>query len=131
MRPHGPGRASNDRGSLTLSYVIVVPLVFAALLVMIQAACYGLVIQVALASAWHGADAARVLGAPRGAAAAAAVRFADSSAAGLFRNPRATESVTGHTVQVTVHGEVWSVIPGLALPVSQTVQAPVERFTTP
>ena len=45
MRPHGPGRASNDRGSLTLSYVIVVPLLFAALLVIVQAACYGLVSQ--------------------------------------------------------------------------------------
>jgi len=131
MRRHQHQRAKDDRGSLTLSYAIAVPLAFAALMLIVQAAWYGLAWQAALAAARHGADAARVLGATPGAASSAAVGFAAASAFGFLRDPHATVSVSNQTVQVTVKGQVWPVLPGLVLPVSQTVQAPAEHFTTP
>jgi Flp pilus assembly protein TadG len=117
---------------MTLSYVIIVPVFLAALMVIVQASMWYLARQAALAAARQGADAARVLHAPAGAGRAAALQFARTAASGYLLNPQATpQGSTATTVQITVSGKVPDLIPGMVISVSQVAQAPVEQFTTP
>jgi Flp pilus assembly protein TadG len=123
------GRVSRDRGALTLSYVIVVPVFLLSLMVIVQASLWYLARQAALDAARQGADAARAAGAPPGAGPAAAVAFARSAASGFLHDPAASAAgSTQATVQLTVTGTVPSLFPGLPVHVSETVQAPRERF---
>jgi Flp pilus assembly protein TadG len=130
-----PGRRrppDRDRGALTLSYVIIVPVFLAAVMVIVQASLWYLARQAALAAARQGADAARVLDATPGAGPRAALQFARSAGSGYLLSPAATAAgSTATTIQVRVTGRVPSLVPGLAISISQVVQAPVERFTTP
>ena len=122
-------RLGADCGALTLSYVIVLPFVLLFLMVMIQASFWFLARDAALASARQGADAARVLSAPRSAGPAAALAFAHQAGRGYLEDPQATaEGSTNATVSITVSGRVPSLVPGLVVSVSETVQAPVEEF---
>jgi Flp pilus assembly protein TadG len=121
-----------DSGAFTLSYVIIVPVFMAALLVIAQGSVWYLARSAALAAARAGADAARVLSAPAGAGPRAAVAFARSAAPGYLLGPRATTAgSTSRTIEVTVTGRVPTLVPGLSLSVSQVAAAPVEQFTTP
>lgn len=142
MGPGGPGRrrrrrrlvslARRDDGALTLSYLIIVPVFMLAVMAIVQTALWYLASQAALAAARQGADAARLPGAVGGAGPQAALRFARDSASGYLLGPQATASgSTPTTVQVTVCGHVPTFVPWLNVPVSQAVQAPVERFATP
>jgi Flp pilus assembly protein TadG len=118
-----------DGGALSLSYVIVMPVIFLFLMVMIQASFWFLARNAALAAARQGADAARALGFARAAGPAAALSFARQSGGGYLLDPRASSRGTGAaTVSVTVSGRVPSFVPGLVVHVSETVQAPVEEF---
>lgn len=142
MRPAGPGSrwrwrrlvslARRDDGALTLSYLIIVPVFMLTVMAIVQTALWYLASQAALAAARQGADAARLPGATAGAGPQAALRFARGSASGYLLGPQATASgSTPTTVQVTVCGHVPTFVPWLNVPVSQAVQAPVERFATP
>lgn len=118
-----------DRGALILSYVAVLPFVFLFLMVVIQAAFWYLARDAALAAARQGADAARVLNAPRSAGPAAALAFARAAGAAYLQDPRATTTgSSGSTVSITVSGHVPSFVPGLVVNVSETAQAPAEVF---
>jgi Flp pilus assembly protein TadG len=118
-----------DGGALSLSYVIVMPVIFLFLMVMIQASFWFLARNAALAAARQGADAARALGSARTAGPAAALSFARQSGGGYLLDPRASSGAAGAaTVSVTVSGRVPSFVPGLVVHVSETVQAPVEEF---
>ncbi|MGO9078938.1 MAG: TadE/TadG family type IV pilus assembly protein [Streptosporangiaceae bacterium] len=124
------GRA--DGGAFTLSYVIIVPVFLAGLMVIVQASVWYLARQAALAAARQGADAARVLDAAPGAGPQTAVSFARSAASGYLLSPAASSAgSTAGTVEVTVTGTVPSLVPGLRLTVRQSAALPVERFTTP
>lgn len=142
MRPGGPGSrrrhrrlvslARRDDGALTLSYLIIVPVFMLAVMAIVQTALWYLASQAALAAARQGADAARLPGAMAGAGPQEALRFARDSASGYLLGPQATASgSTPTTVQVTVCGHVPTFVPWLNVPVSQAVQAPVERFAAP
>ncbi len=121
------GRA--DRGALTLSYVAVLPFVFLFFMVLIQASFWFLARDAALAAARQGADAARALGASRAAGPAAALSFARRAGQGYLDDPVANGSgSSGATVSITVSGHVPSFVPGLVVRVSETVQAPAEKF---
>jgi Flp pilus assembly protein TadG len=123
-----------DDGALTLSYVIIVPVFLAGLMVIVQASVWYLARQAALAAARQGVDAARVLGSAPGAGPRTAVAFARSAASGFLLRPRAyalnQNATTQGTIQVTVTGTVPSLVPGLALTVTQVAAGPVEKFTT-
>lgn len=117
---------------MTLSYVIIVPVFMAAIMVIAQAAVYYLARSAALAAARQGADAARVHPARLGAGPREAVAFIRSAAPGYLLSPRASaRGSTPVTVRITVTGRVPTIVPGMNLEVSQAAQAPVERFTTP
>jgi Flp pilus assembly protein TadG len=121
-----------DAGALTLSYVIIVPVFLAALMVIVQASMWYLARQAALAAARQGADVARVLHAPPGAGRAAALQFARTAASGYLLNPSASpRGSSAFTAQITVTGRVPDLIPGMVIDVTQVARAPVEQFTTP
>jgi Flp pilus assembly protein TadG len=122
---------STERGALTLSYVIIVPVFLAAVMVIVQASLWYLARQAALAAARQGADAARVLGAVPDAGPRAALDFARSAASGYLLSPAATAASTASTIKVRVTGTVPSLVPGVVIGISEVAQAPVERFTTP
>jgi Flp pilus assembly protein TadG len=119
----------DERGALTLGYVAVLPFVFLVILVMVQASFWFLAREAALAAARQGADAARALGASRAAGPAAALAFARQSGRGYLDDPAATTAgSTASTVAVTVTGRAPSLVPGLVVKVSETVEAPAEEF---
>jgi Flp pilus assembly protein TadG len=120
---------AGDRGALTLSYVIVFPVFMLALMVIVQASVWFLGRQAALAAARQGVTAATARNAPLSAGPAAAITFARASAGGLLRAPAADDQgSTPRTVVITVRARVPSLIPGLPITVSETVQEPRERF---
>jgi Flp pilus assembly protein TadG len=128
------GRASarNDRGAFTLSYVIIVPVFMLSLMLIVQASVWYLAKEAALAAARQGANVARVRGAPAGAGVTAAMQFARSAASGYLISPAASSTGSnGRTITITVTGNVPVIFPGLRLPVKQSAQAPVEKFTIP
>jgi Flp pilus assembly protein TadG len=117
-----------DTGALTLSYVIVFPVVLFAILFIVQAALYYLAHNLALAAARQGADVAREYNSTDGAGAAAALTLIRQGGSGMLAGERAVATRTGTTVTVTVSGVAWSLLPGLPVTVSETVQEPIERF---
>ena len=125
-----PGR--RDAGALILTYVIIVPVFMLAVMVIIQGALGYLAREAALAAARQGADAARVRGAAAGAGPQAAMAFARNDASGYLLGPSATDrGSTATTVQIRVTGHVPTFVPGVAINISQVVQAPVEQFIAP
>lgn len=123
-----------DAGAFTLSYVIIVPVFLAALMVIAQLAVYYLASSAALAAARQGVDAAREAHAAAGAGPIAAEAFARSAAPGYLLSPTAVavRSGSAQTIAIQVTGGVPSLVPGLPLlHVTQVAQAPVERFTAP
>jgi hypothetical protein len=122
-----PGDA--DRGALSLSYAVILPIVLLFIMIVIQASFWFLAREAALAAARQGADAARVLGGSPEAGRAAALVFAQHSGAGYLLDPGvSTDGSTASTVAVTVTGHVPTFVPGLVVHVSETAQAPVEEF---
>jgi Flp pilus assembly protein TadG len=119
----------DDGGALTLSYVVVLPVVFLFLMSVIQASFWFLARDAALAAARQGADAARTVGASLGSGQSTALGFARQAGSGYLMNPSATvRQRNAATIAVTVSGRVPSFVPGLTVRVSETVQAPVEEF---
>ncbi len=121
-----PDRA--DAGALTLSYVIVFPAVLIALLFIVQTALYFTADNLVLAAAQQGADVAREYNSTDAAGSAAALSLVRQDGSGMLETERAVATRTSTTVTVTVSGQAWSLIPGLPVSVSETVQEPVERF---
>lgn len=127
QRVRSAGR--DDGGALTLSYVVVLPVVFLFLMSVIQASFWFLARDAALAAARQGADAARAAGSSLTAGQSTALGFARQAGSGYLMNPSATiRHANAATVSVTVSGRVPSFVPGLTVRVSETVQAPVEEF---
>jgi Flp pilus assembly protein TadG len=124
--------AGDDKGALTLSYVIIVPVLLLALMMITQTALWYLARQAALAAARQGADAARAQRAQPADGPKAALAFARTAASGYLRDPASTDAgSSAQTVQITVTGAVPSFVPGLVIHVTEVARAPVERFTTP
>jgi hypothetical protein len=121
-----PGR---DVGALTLSYVVILPVVLLFFMLVVQATFWFLARDAALSAARQGADASRALGSTEAAGHAAAMAFARQVGSGYLMDPAASVSRSGAaTITVTVTGHVPSFVPGLDVKVSETAQAPVEVF---
>ncbi len=122
-------RVPADRGALTLSYVIVMPVFLLSLMVIVQAAVWYMARETALAAARQGADVARTADRPHSAGVRAAVAFARSAAPGFLIAPSASAvGSTTATIRIRVTGKVPALVPGMAVSVSEVVTAPVERF---
>ena len=131
-RPRRPGRTGLRRedGALTLSYIVIIPVFLAGIMVIVQACVWYLARETAIAAARQGADVARTAHPPPGSGAAAAVIFARKAAPGFLLGPSASAAGSSAvTVRITVTGRVPSLVPGMVIKVSEVVTAPVERFT--
>lgn len=130
--PERPGVSwlRRDDGALTLSYVIIIPVFLAGIMVIVQACVWYLAREAAIGAARQGADVARTAHPPPGRGAQAAVVFARQAAPGFLLAPAATAAGSSSaTVRIRVTGRVPSLVPGMVLTVSEVVTAPVERFT--
>ena len=117
-----------DDGALSLSYVIVFPAFLLAIMIIVQASLYYMAHNLALAAAREGADVARAYGSNDESGADAALTMISKDGSGMLANPQVVATRSAVTVQVTVTGHAWSIVPGLPTAVSETVQEPVERF---
>ena len=125
-------RAGRDeRGSATLQLVVLLPLLFAALFVGVQAAVWYHARTIAYAAAQVGATAAAAENASAGDGIAAATRFAQAKGGDMLTGTTVNGRRMGTTVTVSVSGAALSVIPGMRFRVDQSVSAPVERITGP
>ena len=130
-RLRGAGQGlRRDNGALTLSYVVLIPVFLAGIMVIVQACVWYLARETAIAAARQGADVARTAHPPPGSGAAAAVIFARKAAPGFLLGPSASAAGSSAvTVEITVTGRVPTLVPGMVIKVSEVVTAPVERFT--
>ncbi|MHB1434419.1 MAG: hypothetical protein ACYCVZ_20170 [Streptosporangiaceae bacterium] len=131
LRGQGTGRPrpGRDSGAFTLSYVIIVPVFLAGLMVIVQAAAWYLASLTALAAARAGANAARTYNAPPGAGPRAALSFARAAAPGFLLRPAASAAgSTPSSVRITVTGRAPALVPGLVIGIREVVRVPAERF---
>jgi Flp pilus assembly protein TadG len=120
-------RARDERGSTTVEFVVLVPLMVLLLMVVVQFGIYFHTRAVATTAAHQAADNARILDGTAEAGSAAATQFLDQNA-GALRDQDVSVERSDTDVTVTVTGEVLSLIPFASFPLDVTVSAPVERI---
>jgi Flp pilus assembly protein TadG len=138
MSKRSPARSSSrprrrdERGSVSIQLVILLPALFAVLFVGMQAALYYHARTVAIAAAQEGARAA---GAERGRATdgveAANDFIAEAGGHDVLTSPSTNATRTATQATVTVSGFSLSVIPGWNVRITQSATVPVERLTSP
>ena len=125
-------RRADERGSVSVELVILLPALFAVMFLGMQAALYYHARTVAIAAAQEGARAA---GAENGKVAdgigSATSFIADAGGDDVLSGATTTATRAGTTATVTVRGHSLSVIPGWTLVVRQSASLPVERLTAP
>ena len=122
----------DERGSVSIELVILLPALFAVMFLGMQAALFYHARTVAIAAAQEGARAA---GGENGQAAdgvsAASSFIADAGGDDVLTGTSATANRTATRVTVTVTGRSLSVIPGWHPEIVQSASLPVERVTAP
>jgi Flp pilus assembly protein TadG len=125
-------RRRDDRGSVSIELVIVLPALFAVMFLGMQAALFYHARTVAIAAAQEGARAA---GAEHGREAdgvgAASDFLAEVGGDDVLTGTSTTANRTTTTATVTVTGFSLSVIPGWKVRITQSASVPVERLTAP
>ena len=135
MSPRRPATSSSrrdERGSVSIELVILLPALFAVMFLGMQAALFYHARTVAIAAAQEGARAA---GGENGQAAdgvsAASSFIADAGGDDVLTGTSATANRTATRVTVTIRGSSLSVIPGWNPMVVQHATVTVERLTAP
>jgi Flp pilus assembly protein TadG len=125
-------RLREERGSVSIELVILLPALFAVMFLGMQAALLYHARTTAIAAAQEGARAAGVEHG-RGSDGTAAANAFINEAGGddVLTNTSTTVSRTATTATVTVTGFSLSVIPGWHVRITQSATVPVERLTTP
>jgi Flp pilus assembly protein TadG len=125
-------RRRNERGSVTIELVILLPALFAIMFLGMQAALYYHARTVAIAAAEEGA---RATGAENGhqvdGVQAAASFITNAGGDSVLENTTETANRTTTTASVTIRGFSLSVIPGWHLRIVQSASVTVERVTAP
>lgn len=131
--PDAPETDAVDRGSSSVEFAILFPVIVALLLAGPQLGMWYFARQAAEAAATAGARAASASGAPRGAGQQAADTYLARLGSGTITSYSVSEDETATTVSVHVIAEVPNVIPlpGFSPTVDVTVERGRERFTTP
>lgn len=136
MSPRKPETSSSkqrdERGSVSIELVILLPVLFAVMFLGMQAALFYHARTVAIAAAQEGARAAGGENGKEGDGVSAASSFiADAGGGDVLTSANATANRTATTVTVTVTGHSLSVIPGWNPLIVQSASVPVERLTAP
>ncbi|HEY5515453.1 MAG TPA: TadE family protein [Pengzhenrongella sp.] len=119
-----------DRGSVSLELAIAFPVVLLLVTALMQYGLWFFARTVALAAAQEGVTAARVLDAVPADGVERAAQYIEDNGADTLMAPTvvATTPAAG-IVAIEVSGRSLSVVPGMALTVTQSAQGPVESFT--
>ena len=125
-------RRRDDRGSVSIELVILLPALFAVMFIGMQAALFYQARTVAIAAAQEGARAA---GAQHGREAdgvgAANDFLAEAGGEDVITGTSTSANRTATTATVTVSGFSLSVIPGWKVRITQSASVPVEQVTAP
>jgi len=125
-------RRRDERGSVSIELVILLPALFAVMFLGMQAALVYHARTVAIAAAQEGARAA---GAEQGSESdgvgAANDFIADAGGDDVLTGTSTSADRTATTATVNVTGFSLSVIPGWKVRISQSATVPVERLTAP
>jgi Flp pilus assembly protein TadG len=126
-------RGERDRGSSSVEFAILFPIIVALLFAGPQLALWYFAREAADAAAHAGARAASISGAAGGAGQEAADQYLARLGTGAITHYSVAEQATATTVTVHVTAEVPNVIPlpGFRPTVDVTVVRGKERFTTP
>ncbi len=125
-------RARNERGSVSIHLVILLPALFAVMFLGMQAALFYHARTVAIAAAQEGAKAAGGENGKESDGVQAAEAFiAEAGGDDVLTGATTTANRTGTTATVVVQGHSLSVIPGWSPVVRQVASVPVERLTAP
>jgi len=125
-------RRRNERGSVSIELVILLPALFTVMFLGMQAALYYHARTVAIAAAEEGARAAGAETGQESAGVTAAMDFvATAGGDDVLRDATATANRTQTTATVTVRGLSLSVIPGWHPVITQSASVTVERVTAP
>lgn len=120
-------RPYDERGSVSLEAVLVMPAVLLTFAVLIQAVLYGFASHVVASAAREGARAARLSGDPaigRLQAERFLARFGSETVIGR----QIDVNSDGHTMTVTVTGRAIHLLPGFAAGVDGRSAGPIEHF---
>ena len=121
-------RRRDDRGSVSIELVILLPALFAVMFLGMQAALYYHAKTVAIAAAQQGARAA---GAEQGRESDGIGAANDFLAEAGGDDVMTATSTSAHRTTVTVSGLSLSVIPGWKVRITQSASVPVEQVTAP
>lgn len=123
-------RLRDERGSLTIEAVLVLPLCLSLVFLGTQAAMWFHAREVAMGAAADGARAAAVEQAGAGDGRSAALAFvADAGGSDVLSGVGVASSRSATTATVTVSGASMSLVPGWDPKVTQSASVPVERIT--
>lgn len=128
-RSSGPRR---DTGAVSLEIAILAPALLLVVFTIVQTGLWFYARNLALAAAQEGATAGAAYHAPTGAGTARARAFLTEQATDTLTDTTVTAAGSSATsIRVQVTGRSLSVLPGVpGITVTQTAEAPVERFTT-
>jgi Flp pilus assembly protein TadG len=121
-------RRHDDRGTVVVEAVLIVPALMLVLLVVVQCALWAHAGQVVRLAASEGDQVARSLDSSPSQGVARAESVVQTSGAGVSSSTVVGSVVAGDQVQITVTGRAVSIVPGLSLPVSAVVVGPVQEF---
>ncbi len=122
----------NERGSVTLEVSVLAPVLLLVVFTIIQVGLWSYARSLALGAAQEGAAAGRAYTAPAGAGVARAEQFLAATAGDSLVDASVAAHVEAAELHVEVTGRSLSVLPGVpGLPVRQSAQGPLERFSTP
>ncbi len=126
-------RARDDRGSSSVEFAILFPIIVVLLFGGPQLAMWYFARETAEAAAASGARTASADGAPNGAGQTSAETYLAKVGRGTITSYAVTEADTATTVTIHIHANVPNVIPlpGFAPTLDVTVTRGKERFTTP
>jgi Flp pilus assembly protein TadG len=125
-------RRRDDRGSVSIELIVILPALFAVMFLGVQAALYYHARTVAIAGAQEGARAAGAeYGRTSDGIRAAHAFIADAGGSDVLPGASVTGDRTGTVATVRVVGKSLSVIPGWSPVVRQSASVPVERLTAP
>jgi Flp pilus assembly protein TadG len=116
-----------DEGAASVELVLATPLLMVLLMAAVQFAIWQHAAHMARAAANEGVQTARAYGSSADAGKADTTTILTSLSSNVLKDPQVSASRTTTTASVTVAGRATPVIPGLSLPVTVTVTAPVER----
>lgn len=134
MRGRATGNCRRDqRGASALEMVLIAPVLFLALLAIVQFGLYFHAKNVAEQAAQEGAAAARAFDGTEGSAKGVTEDYLSALGESTLQGQSVSVNRGTQTASVTVRGTALSLIPipGLALQIEETASGPVERYVPP